>query len=93
MLLSPKHLPRVGAIVGLFTQYGLRDVAAQQGLLALGVVEQEVSADESADREAHATGFRRRLVELGPAYVKLGQLLSTRPDLLPAPYIRELESL
>ena len=33
------------------------------------------------------------LVELGPVYVKLGQLMSTRPDILPADYIEELSSL
>jgi predicted unusual protein kinase regulating ubiquinone biosynthesis (AarF/ABC1/UbiB family) len=33
------------------------------------------------------------LVDLGPVYVKLGQLLSTRPDLLSAAYIEELSTL
>ena len=33
------------------------------------------------------------LIELGPVYVKLGQLLSTRPDLLPTSYIEALSSL
>ena len=33
------------------------------------------------------------LVDLGPVYVKLGQLLSTRPDLLSASYIEELSTL
>ncbi|GAX34699.1 ABC1 kinase family protein [Nodularia sp. NIES-3585] len=33
------------------------------------------------------------LVDLGPVYVKLGQLLSTRPDLLNAAYIEELSTL
>lgn len=33
------------------------------------------------------------LVDLGPVYVKLGQLLSTRPDLLPRPYIEALTDL
>ena len=33
------------------------------------------------------------LVDLGPVYVKLGQLLSTRPDLLPPRYIEALTSL
>ncbi len=37
--------------------------------------------------------LRNILVELGPVYVKLGQLLSTRPDLLPAEYIDTLSSL
>ena len=94
MLLSPKYLPRLVDIVELFTRYGLRDVARQQGLLALrGDDDDEVPAEELADIESNAVGFRKKLVELGPAYVKLGQVLSTRPDLLPAPFIRELESL
>jgi ubiquinone biosynthesis protein len=94
MLISPKHLPRLAAIVGLFTRYGLRDVAKQQGLLALITEgEEELPPDEQAERQEHAVGFRRRLVELGPAYVKLGQVLSTRPDLLPEQYIAELERL
>ncbi|GAB4296878.1 MAG: AarF/ABC1/UbiB kinase family protein [Oscillatoriaceae cyanobacterium] len=33
------------------------------------------------------------LIELGPVYIKLGQLLSTRPDLLPSAYIEALTSL
>jgi ubiquinone biosynthesis protein len=37
--------------------------------------------------------LRNILVDLGPVYVKFGQLLSTRPDLLPAAYIEELSTL
>ena len=37
--------------------------------------------------------LRNILIELGPVYVKLGQLLSTRPDLLPPEYINELTAL
>jgi predicted unusual protein kinase regulating ubiquinone biosynthesis (AarF/ABC1/UbiB family) len=37
--------------------------------------------------------LRKVLVELGPVYVKLGQLLSTRPDLLPGEYIEALTDL
>ncbi|WP_204139801.1 AarF/ABC1/UbiB kinase family protein [Halomicronema sp. CCY15110] len=37
--------------------------------------------------------LRNILTELGPVYVKFGQLLSTRPDLLPARYIEALSSL
>jgi ubiquinone biosynthesis protein len=37
--------------------------------------------------------LRNILTELGPVYVKFGQLLSTRPDLLPPKYIQALSSL
>ncbi|HSP70981.1 MAG TPA: AarF/UbiB family protein [Gaiellaceae bacterium] len=43
-------------------------------------------------REA-AVEFRKALEELGTAYLKLGQLLSSRPDLLPDVYIEELGKL
>ena len=42
------------------------------------------------DLPAH---FRQALEELGPTFVKLGQVLSTRPDLLPPPYVAELSKL
>ncbi len=92
MILSPKHLPRLAAIVGLFTNYGLRDFAKRQGLLGLeGVTDS--GGEGPGDIKAKAKAFRERLVELGPAYIKLGQVLSTRPDLLPVPYVKELEHL
>ena len=94
MILSPKHLPRLTAIVGLFTNYGLRDFAKRQGLLNLeGTSLAGGDGELGGDVTAKAKAFRKRLVELGPAYIKLGQVLSTRPDLLPRPYIDELEHL
>jgi len=51
MLLSPSHLPRLAAIVGLFTRFGLRDVAREQGLLALvGGDAAELPPEELAER-------------------------------------------
>ncbi len=37
--------------------------------------------------------FRLALEELGPTFIKLGQILSTRPDIISTPYILELENL
>ena len=92
MLLTPRYLPRLAATIGLFTRYGLTDFARQQGLH--GLAAPEGGDDEVAgDVAEKAVAFRERLVALGPAYVKLGQVLSTRPDLLPPAYIRELEEL
>jgi ubiquinone biosynthesis protein len=94
MILSPKHLPRLTATLGLFTNYGLREFANRQGLLNLegaNLAAGNGSMDGESDSKAKA--FRERLVQLGPAYIKLGQVLSTRPDLLPPQYIEELEHL
>ena len=79
--------------MGLFTRYGLKDFAQQQGLLELSPVESDGAVGEREDVADRAAAFRKRLVELGPAYIKLGQVLSTRPDLLPTEYIHELEKL
>jgi ubiquinone biosynthesis protein len=94
MILSPKHLSRLRATLGLFTNYGLRDFANRQGLLNLeGAGAPGGDGATTGDSASTAKAFRNRLVELGPAYIKLGQVLSTRPDLLPRQYIEELEHL
>jgi ubiquinone biosynthesis protein len=51
-----------------------------------------VVGSRPATRES-AVEFRRALEELGTTYIKLGQLLSSRPDLLPDVYIEELGRL
>jgi predicted unusual protein kinase regulating ubiquinone biosynthesis (AarF/ABC1/UbiB family) len=49
-----------------------------------------VSADE---RRRRARSLLETLLQLGPTFIKLGQLLSTRPDILPPEYVAELEEL
>jgi len=50
-------------------------------------------APVGGDHLNRAEHFRQALEELGPTFVKLGQILSTRPDLIPADFITELEKL
>lgn len=40
-----------------------------------------------------AVRFREALIELGPTFIKIGQLLATRPDILPLTYTKELAVL
>lgn len=61
---------------------GIRRVFAEIGVVG----------SREATREG-ARAFRRALEELGTTYIKLGQLLSSRPDLLPDVYIEELGRL
>jgi ubiquinone biosynthesis protein len=90
MILAPRYIPRLAATVGLFTRYGLADFADRNGLRALVADDAEATNGGSPEK---AVAFRKRLVELGPAYIKLGQVLSTRPDLIPESYVQELEKL
>ena len=95
MILAPRYLPRLVSTVGLFTRYGLIDFAKGKGLLDLQgaqLEDGELPDDGSASKEK-AVAFRTKLVELGPAYIKLGQVLSTRPDLIPPTYVEELQHL
>ena len=92
-MLAPRHLPRLASTIGLFTRYGLAEFARDQGLAALGKPDRDDDGGDNGDIEAKARAFRERLVELGPAYIKLGQVLATRSDLLPPAYIKELETL
>ena len=48
--------------------------------------------DESKFRK-HARKALKTFIELGPSYIKLGQWLSSRADLLPLPYLEELSKL
>src|SRR4051795_9109584 len=66
-------------------------VARRTGLLRV-LRELGVWGNRPATREG-AEEFRRALEELGTTYIKLGQLLSSRPDLLPDVYIEELGKL
>ena len=65
---------------------------ARRGHLLRVLRELGVVGDRPATREG-AVEFRGALEELGTTYLKLGQLLSSRPDLLPDVYIEELGKL
>ncbi|HZC75881.1 MAG TPA: hypothetical protein VE220_07905, partial [Gaiellaceae bacterium] len=66
-------------------------VAHQSGLRRI-LGEVGVAGSREATREG-AEAFRHGLEELGTTFIKLGQLLSSRPDLLPDVYIDELGRL
>lgn len=65
---------------------------ARRGGIVRVLAEIGVVGHRDATRE-RAQAFRRSLEELGTTYIKLGQLLSSRPDLLPDVYIEELGRL
>src|SRR5690625_2343347 len=83
---------RYRRIAEVLVRNGLSALAAQIGLRdhAPEVVRRRLADAGTADGPAR---LRRALEELGPTFVKLGQMLSTRRDLLPIEYTQELEHL
>ncbi|MFY9820653.1 MAG: AarF/UbiB family protein [Thermoanaerobaculia bacterium] len=86
--LKPEHLKRYKDIARLLMLHGRADLmkAAENGS-PLGDEDGEAAAGGDPERLA------KDLEELGPTFIKLGQLLSTRSDLLPAPYLDALARL
>jgi predicted unusual protein kinase regulating ubiquinone biosynthesis (AarF/ABC1/UbiB family) len=87
MKISADHLKRYQQIAHLMWKYGRSDLAAQMNA-AHGVNVDEPVLTES-DRQLPEQ-FADDLEAMGPTYVKLGQVLSSRPDLLPEPYLKAL---
>ena len=84
--LWPEHLKRYKDLAWFLVKYGQSDLVRQAGLDA--ALRDERPAEPvglPARLEDAAAALAEDLEALGPTFVKLGQLLSTRPDLLPAP--------
>jgi predicted unusual protein kinase regulating ubiquinone biosynthesis (AarF/ABC1/UbiB family) len=89
--LKAEHLKRYKLIVQLFVKYGRSDLLANAGLDA--DLEPGGAAPAAGDTEELARRLADDLESLGPTFIKLGQLLSTRPDLLPMPFVEALSRL
>jgi ubiquinone biosynthesis protein len=79
-----------GRLLGRAARIGR--VLAKQGFAELFTAGRGQPADEETVR-ARARRLRGAMEELGPTFAKMGQILSTRPDLLPQPFIDELATL
>ncbi|MDT4952721.1 MAG: hypothetical protein QOJ02_859 [Acidobacteriota bacterium] len=87
--LKPEYLKRYKDIAWLFMKYGRSDLVKQAGLE--GALDDESAMTEQAAPEA--AELSKDLEKMGPTFVKLAQLLSTRADLLPLPYLEALARL
>jgi ubiquinone biosynthesis protein len=90
------EIARVRRIIEVLIRNGLGFLVEQLALdrfLPRFLRRRRVRADQAAGRASVPERLRRTLEELGATYIKLGQLLSGRADLLPRPYIEELAKL
>ena len=85
------HVHRYAEIGAVLARYGWQHALAYLGLERFTRTK-KVSPEQTEELLPPAA-VRSILTDLGTTYVKVGQILSTRPDLLPEAYIRELEKL
>jgi predicted unusual protein kinase regulating ubiquinone biosynthesis (AarF/ABC1/UbiB family) len=78
---EPHLVARGTRIAAVFAKHGLRELFGRP------------DEEGATGRRRQAKRLRAGLEELGPTFCKLGQILSTRPDLLPAEFIEELATL
>jgi len=87
--LKPEHVKRYRDIAKLLFKYGRSDLVNTAGLDDALLPEDSATEPAGSKPEELADD----LEAMGPTFIKLGQLLSTRPDLLPQPYIDALTRL
>jgi ubiquinone biosynthesis protein len=83
-------LGRVSTITAVLARHGFGSLLEGAGLQSY--VPEEGSEPVDSDSSS-AVRLRRVLTELGPTFVKLGQVLSVRPDIVPPALIREFQKL
>lgn len=95
MKLSASHLKRYREIAGLLWKYGRSDLAQQMTSQKEFGVEEEAAAElkETSSKAATPEQLADDLEAMGPTYVKFGQVLAGRPDLMPEPYLKALARL
>ncbi|HYE32054.1 MAG TPA: AarF/UbiB family protein [Methylomirabilota bacterium] len=85
--LNARALKLYKDLVGLLVKYGRTDVVKDFG------VDDEAETQSRATKEVCPADLADDLEKMGPTFVKLGQILSSRADLIPEKYIEGLERL
>ncbi len=90
-----RSIRRYWGIVRVLSKYGFNQALEMLGLADVVVRSRRIFKIKAPDiaRLSSAERMRLALEELGPTFVKLGQILSTRPDVIPHSFVREFEKL
>jgi len=89
-----KHLTRYREVATILFEEGLGSLLDQFGLREFVPKRHKFfSKAKPSPKLSLEERFRRSLERLGPTFVKIGQIISTRPDLVPPSFIKELEKL
>lgn len=85
-----KNVGRLRTIIGTFGRHGLDEFLVRMGLEKYSFA---VAKAEGVDNLTLPERLRMSFESLGPTFVKLGQLLSNRPDMIPDAFIEEFKKL
>jgi ubiquinone biosynthesis protein len=88
-----QDLNRVRQIAVIAARHGFADLLERTGTWRILGRKEQVEISPEARRATVARRFRMLLNDLGPTFIKFGQILSTRQDLLPGEFIEELSTL
>lgn len=91
-----RHINRYRQILTVLFKYGFGDIVDRLNIgqyLEVGMQMVSKKRRDRVDALSREVRIRMMLEELGPTFVKLGQILSTRPDLIPINLITELSKL
>jgi len=92
-----RNIKRYRQIFSVLLKYGFDDIVERLKLDTIVKFGRKFTRKaRTAEQFEHLTTAQRlrmALADLGPTFVKLGQVLSTRPDLVPLDFVKELEKL
>lgn len=86
-----KNIGRIRQISSVFAKHGFQELMGKLGFARF--IPEKYKISEAESLLSAPERLRMAFEELGPTFIKLGQVLSSRADLLPEPYIRELSKL
>lgn len=87
-----KYRSRYIEVIKILGKYGLTEFLTPDRFMG-AIIKREVKEDESVKKLSRAERARLAIEDLDGAFIKLGQILSNRPDLIPPDFINELEKL
>ncbi len=89
---SYRHLKRYHQVVSVLVKYGFREILARTNFGGRFPLSKKLLRGKTTEG-SYATRIRMALEELGPTFIKLGQVLSMRSFLIPPELVKELAKL